>query len=274
MRRSCRRCRGEEIRNSVKSASSWFRRRSSRTLHRVLMAMHAIDSCFPRFLTTGVWPTGTRPRRVIGPAPRLICEEDLRPLRLGAFLNGRKCFLHPYPPSSLITLQRLVHRALRGEAEHLQDPADVLFRVIDPDLVLIRSRTSFLVHRPKLNSSWRGFRRRYLDSSSICYRSAVFSGLTLSLSIALPVRLRGCLLPAVNRRPVTLPIWPPAPWYILFQQANRIDARLCWSAACVHMVKKKKGVGGGVTLPLSLDQSLAGESFDRPAQARGLGLTM
>src|SRR6266508_3886864 len=73
------------------------------------------------------------PGVVIGPAPCLICEEDLRPLPLGAFLNGRKCFLHPYPPVSLITLQCLVHRALRGEAEHLQDPADVLFRVIDPE---------------------------------------------------------------------------------------------------------------------------------------------
>ena len=73
------------------------------------------------------------PGVVIGPAPRLICEEDLRPLRLGAFLNGRKCFLHPYPPFSLIPLQRLVYRALRGEAEHFQDPADVLFRVIDPE---------------------------------------------------------------------------------------------------------------------------------------------
>ena len=31
---------------------------------------------------------------------------------------------------------------------------------------------------------------------------------------------------------------------------------------------------GGVTLPLSLDQSLAGESFDRPARVRGLGLTV
>src|SRR6266542_3426876 len=71
------------------------------------------------------------PGVVIGPAPCLICEEDLRPLPLGAFLNGRKFFLHPYPPVSLITLQ-------------------------------------CLVHRPKLNSSWRGFRRRYLDSSSIC----------------------------------------------------------------------------------------------------------
>src|ERR1017187_1732112 len=70
---------------------------------------------------------------VISQAPCLICEEDLRALRLGAFFNGRKCFIHPYLPFSLITLQRLVHRALRGKAEHLQDPADVLFRVIDPE---------------------------------------------------------------------------------------------------------------------------------------------
>src|SRR6266536_5596660 len=73
------------------------------------------------------------PGVVISPAPCLICEEDLGTLRLGAFFNGLKRFLLPYPPFSLITLQFLVHRALRGKAEHLQDPADALFRVIDPE---------------------------------------------------------------------------------------------------------------------------------------------
>src|SRR6266536_1515507 len=131
-------------RNSVKSAEFMVPSKVIQNIApRTLMAdAMPIDSCFPRFLTTGVWPTGDHvlpdrsPLRedvVIGPAPCLICEEDLRPLPLGAFLNGRKCFLHPYPPVSLITLQCLVHRALRGEAEHLQDPADVLFRVIDPE---------------------------------------------------------------------------------------------------------------------------------------------
>src|SRR6266496_3587840 len=67
---------------------------------------------------------------VVGARGCLICEVNLVALLVGAPLDGREGFLHPYPPFFRVAFQCPPDWPLRGESEHLQDLADVLQRVV------------------------------------------------------------------------------------------------------------------------------------------------